>query len=354
MDSRLSRWSVATVVAIGVAMALLLPPGISPLVTWYQYQPFEPTNALDAALFANRVALSGAQFDLHEVTFARQLQPFLAAGRSPTVLRYAQQTLASDPALTAVADSLWRTIPHHPAAPRTVLVSSEWNPAVLRVPAPSGVCYAAVMPRGRGETPITALRAGAGGCLLATQFGPPGKGLATWLATGREYRLPGSVPRLDGPVRTLHAMNTPWVTGHQFDPEGAWWSMDPPVSACLAGRSEFCVEALDLGPARTVSGRWAFYRQSVGLSVVLPAELLSDLGPERFATVWRSDDPLPVAYTKVTGRPFDEWAMHFAQHVFGRLVVETALSWSGWAGWAFWMALLFGWLVVRMREQPAQ
>lgn len=354
MASRLSRWSAVTLIVIGVAMVLLLPPGISPLVRRYEYRPTEPTNALDAAVQANRRALDAASFTLREVVFARTVKPFLGLGRSPIVLRDPARVLGIDPVLTAVADSLWQAGPRDPAAPRTLIIASGQRTAELRARMPKGICYAVIGERGRNEAPITVLRGGVGGCLLATRFGPPGRGLGVWLASGRAFRIPGNIPRLDGPVAILHPINTPWVSGREFDPDGAWWTMDPWVSACLGGRSAFCTEALDLGPERAVAGRWAFYRQSVGLSAALPAALLEDLGPDRFTEVWRSDAPLPAAYARATGRPFDEWAVNFAQHLYGRLVVETALSWLGWAGWAFWMALLFGWLVVRMREQAAQ
>ena len=353
MASRLTRWSVVTMAGVGLAMALLLPPGISPLAEWLDYRPAFPTNALDAAVEANRLALDGAQFSLREVVFARQLAPFLSAGRSPLVLRYSDQTLSIDPVVRAVADSLWKSGERSPVAPRTLLIAAGWNRAALRAQSPNGTCIAALEERMRNEAPITILRADAGGCLLAARFGPPGRGLGGWLGSGPAYTIPGTSPRLDGPVRLLHPTVTPWVAGHAQDWEG-WWSSEPAISACLAGRSAFCVEALDLGPERRVAMRWAFYRRSAKFAGALPAALMADLGPDRFAEVWRSDDPLPISYTKATGRPFDEWAMNFAQHLFGRLVVETGMSWIGWVGWLFWMALFFGWLVVRMREQPAQ
>lgn len=355
MASRLIRWSAVTIVALGAAMAVLLPPGDSFLALWNGSTPAHPTNALDAAVEADRVALDEAQFQLRRIRLARAIAPHLPHGPAPVALNAFQDTVTADPALTLLADSIWRTVSRHPDAPRTLLLATRqrWS-TVDYSPTDPRICVARVWTPQHVPLRSALIRSGAGACLLATEFGPPGKGLDGWLKMVGNIALPGTVHRGQRPIEVIGPSEPEIFTGYQeYYERRRWWSTTG-LDACIGGRSDYCVDALGFGTSGIDSlTPWYRYYMVEEVHSALPATLLAELGPDRFAAIWQSDDPLPVAYEKTTGRPFDQWALDFVQHRLGRLEKDNGLSFAGWGGWACWMVLFFAWLAVRMREQPA-
>jgi hypothetical protein len=354
--SRLTRWTCLTAVAVGASIVTLLPPGVSPLALWYNDLPRTPANGLDAALRTNQEVLDATKWQLQHLRAEAALARYRTGTRSPVVVHTAPDSVREDPSLTAEAAALWGTVPHHRDAPRTLLlVSTNLMPQTHQSPE-RGLCVGKLVPsRPWNELAGSPVRSGAGGCLLATEFGPPGRGLDEWLNAIGNFYIPGAVPRSVAPVRIVAPGNSQWFQRDDWSREYlARWSSTL-VEACSGGRGVYCVEALGFGPGGLDSLERtprAFY--STRIFGAVPAELLRDLGPDRFGEVWRSDDPLPLSYERVSGRPFADWALRYVQQRVGRLEKDNALSLAGWFGWAFWMVLLVGWFAVRMREQPAQ
>ena len=355
MASRLTRWSAVTVLALGASLAILLPPDASPFAAWEEYRPRVPTNALDAAVEANRIALSDAQFGLRQLRDSAALAPFHHSSKSPVVMLSGSDSMRSDGPLTAEAEALFRSVPRHRDAPRTLLIVTDQfrqHPADV---GERGLCVAWLAPHDRWWWQGSPVRAGAGECLLATEFGPPGRGLAGWLRSTGSFEIPDAVPRRDAPGLVVTPAydqlfeRTAWNSYRL-----PWWSSTL-VESCTVGRSASCVEALGFGPrGADTLWNWKATTYERLLYAAVPARLLSDLGPDRFAAVWRSDDPLPVSYARVSGRPFADWAREYVQWRGGRMEKENALTLAGWAGWVLWMGLFVGWFAVRIRTQGAQ
>jgi len=354
--SRLTRWALLTLVAVGASMVALLPPGVSPVLLFSSDPPTYPTNGLAAAVRINRELLDGSQWELNHLRVAERLASYRSGSRPLVVVHTGTDSVWEERALTREAEALWRSIPHHPDAPRSLLVV---DPNLLPEKRPyhdRRLCEARLIPYQRWNGSAgSAIRSGAGGCLLATEFGAPGRGLDDWLATIGNFYIPGAIPRAAAPIRPVVPGTDLWFERDHLDGEPLPWWSSTLITACSAGRGRYCVEALGFGPGGLDSLEHtprAFY--SSRIFAALPAALLADLGAEWFGTLWRSDDPLPVAYEKVSGRPFADWATGYVQKRVGRLEEDNALSLAGWLGWGVWMVLLVGWLAVRIREQSAR
>ncbi len=163
--------------------------------------------------------------------------------------------------------------------------------------------------------------------------------------------VPEVAPTTVGDIRVVQVgpQWPEWAIGERT-PFGSWipWWAGRAALACGKGRAEFCREAVGVGgwaPESTRNGRF-----SLAYPSELPAALLAELGPERFGELWRSDASIPDSFERLTGTPFDPWAMEFVQRRIGRVERPTALGLGGWLGWLFWMGLLTGWTFVRMRR----
>lgn len=354
MASRLTRWMLVGVLGFVGTVMVLLPPGVSPLALISFPHQSPSTDPLQQRVAVIGFARDRANAEYYRAAFGRRLGVFVPKGDLPVVVMRDRDTLRFDPALTRLADSIWGTVPKDPRAPKTLLLGSLYGHASEADFPDPGLCVGILRAgthRGRGQ----AVQSGAGGCLLAREFGPPGRGLAPWLRSVGTFYLPGHVPRAEDTIPRLVSVLDMWFPGYDEPVDRAPWWAAASMNACLAGRASFCPEALGFGAGGLDSlDRWSTLWLTTDLLSMLPATLHHELGPERFAEVWRSDQPLPVAFARVTGRSFDGWALDFVQHRIGRVVKDNALSWSGWAGWVVWMVLLFAWFAVRLRDQPAQ
>lgn len=349
MASRLSRWAVITVVALAMIAAVLLPPGEAREPD-YDTVPDAPTNALDGAILANRAAVSATEGRLAGLRRSRALARYRADPSPLLVLQALRDGFMVDTVRTRAAQTLWRTLPPGGQAPRTLLIQSGDRQRNLRMAADR--CEAQLPTWEHVFSQGTVLYAGAGGCFLQAWFGLPGTGLRSWIDSmgGIEVPRPRTADRTE--IREVALATDVWVRvllgrGETF----AWWG-SPELEACAAGRSSFCSAALRFTPTQDTSRRgWSvgWYREQLLAGV--PAALLRDLGPERFATLWRSDRPVPETYQTLTGGPFDEWAERYVQRRVGRVVRHTALSFEGWLGWGLWMGLLGAAMAVRLRGQ---
>lgn len=349
MASRLTRWILITGIALGGVLVVLLPPGEAREAE-YGAPPATPTNALDGAILANRDAISETEYRLTDVRRARALARFRADPSLLLVVDARRDGFAIDRSLTRAARALWKSLPAGSRPPRTLLILSGDRERIL--PLTVDRCEARLPNRLRAISQGTALYSGAGGCYLQAWFGPPGAGFRPWLDSIGGVEVPRfrSVDRQA--IQAVVLSNDVWariVLG--YHESFAWWG-SPELEACAAGRISFCTPALRFTPtedARRTIWTYGWYRDLILADV--PAALLRDLGPERFAALWHDDRAVPEAYQAITGQAFSEWAERYVQRRVGRVVRRTALTFEGWLGWVLWMGLLGAAMATRLRAQ---
>lgn len=357
MASRLTRWAVGSalgLVAVGVAT---LPPGPSILYSTIDWDPQAgpPGPNPNGIVQANEGALGVARDRLRVALRRQSLLPLIPkAAAVPVVIRFEDDQAVKDVAMTAVAESLWRAIPRAADAPRVLLVEGDRAVAMRRdiwKDLPPDVCVAA-FEGSRGPQTRT-IRRGAGGCALATRFGPPGAPVRAWLdsvgpVAFSDAVLPPPGRELVHTLSLLGDMDSWRISGDYY------WSPSREQQACAGGRPDQCLEGLGFHGAgvRRIDPPWQRYGRYGG-AALLPAALLADLGPERFGQLWRGNDPVPVAYRRLTGRPFDRWAMTYVQNAVGRFDKENGLTALGWLGSAFWIGLVLFWFAVRVERRSA-
>jgi hypothetical protein len=173
-----------------------------------------------------------------------------------------------------------------------------------------------------------------GTCAYYLRFGPPGDAVGAWLAEG-SYILaqeptwavqpgqPPLEPGRRGPSRTV-----------------GWW--DPyfrtttfELDACAAGDRRVCgmiaVGEEAYQPDPRLASRRVFNRRIMppGLAPVVRywslrhplgwasqaylADMVSDLGAERFQRFWSSDLPVDSAFAVAMGMPLDQWTVRWAR-----------------------------------------
>lgn len=353
MASRLTRWSVGTLVALAALVAFSLPPKQQFLTVYYDFRTRTPTNPLDAAVTANAQAISTTEYWLAWMEAYRRVRPFTTSARSPLVISHERTRTAIDPGMTTAAEALWRTIPLAPNAPRTLFIlSNDMNYRWLRVEEPDLCVGRLTQVRNWRSTPHGFL-AGAGGCFLTAKYGRPGAGLASWVDSVGGLEVPRRGIAMPTEFRTVLPQELQWAESRSVRESGGridWW-VPTTVRACAGGQEEQCVAAMGFGPdgLKLFSG-WEY--GSVLHSRLL-AVMYAEIGTDRFREIWRSDEPLPIAFQRVTGTPFAPWAMRFVQMHVGRVQKDNALSLPGWLGWALWMTLLMAWTAVRLRGKEA-
>jgi hypothetical protein len=253
-------------------------------------------------------------------------------------------------------EKLWRVHQLPTDRVRTVLVtgtpSGQLDAGIPRVP---GICFARTVERFEIRQGTARVGRSAGRCAIEARYGEPGDSVRRWVENVGPLWVPEVAPWRDPAIYPVAAA-TQWPEAILAGQLGLnlrfpWWA-GRAAHACGRGRSEFCREAVGLGgwaPGNTRNGRFALVNPSE-----LPAALLAELGPDRFGELWRSDAPIPEAFERLTGTPFDPWAMAFVQRRVGRVEQPTALGLGGWLGWFFWMGLLTGWTFVRLRNSRAR
>ncbi len=352
MASRLTRWTVATGLGLVAVFAATLPPGPSTILGTITSSA-EPGPSGAAGLYAaNEGALYRAREGLNTELRRRSLRTVVPKGPMPVVVHFRDTTAIIDVPMTAAAESLWRLLPRAADAPRVILVEAflsrrwkEWDGLG------DGVCITA-FDSTKGPRMWT-LRRSAGACALATRFGPPGQGIRTWLDSVGAVSFPGAnLPQ--GGRGVIHTLTSWESLDLMLGVDGFSWSLIREQEACAGGRRDQCAEGLGFheGSTRRIAPPWDNFRGRFGTRN-LPSALLADLGPERFGQLWRSDDPVPATYERLTGRSFDQWAMTYVQDAVGRIEKDNGLTPLGWLGWLFWMGLVLLWFAVRMERRSA-
>jgi hypothetical protein len=351
--SRVTRWSVVTALALVGALVVTLPPGPSPFeVLWPGWDRRERA-PIDEALSSTETALAWARGALSAAEARQELLGGSLLRRSPLVVRIDGGRVTVDEALTRRAGSYWRTAGIGREAPRSLLVV-ENGAASRRFEPIAGVCVTRLT-RGSTWGRRDEVMASAGRCYFEARFGPPGPLVRAWVDSAYQLVIPGGARRVPVGLQ-VHSDAGQWPEW-AFDgvPGAASWSgwfRSREELACAKGRSDFCVAAIGL-PAWSSDGRIRSYtqRRTIG---ELPAALLEELGPDRFGELWRSDATIPESFERLTGAPFEPWAMEFVQRRVGRVERPTALGSGGWLGWLFWTGVFLGWTVTRLRSSPAR
>ena len=343
------RWIF--VAALAIEVFLLVPPGHAPLFGWHVPAATVPTR-LETEVQARGDALRRASFAARAARAEAELAPWLGAnGPDVEVLARVGGRLVVDSERTAYAARLWAGLPaRHPGA-RTILIPMDgtipfgWRPA-----AAGGVCIAG-WSQGWGKHPDhrEELDRTSGLCALYSAYGPPGRTVQRWLAR----RPPRWLGLSDIMIRdsTSDAMLQPVVfeqsvmstvsigtfqTGWGFTTNVR--SLD--AAACAHGRLERCRSGYAIDDSMTV-GISGFG------SPIEPLGLMArHLPPEQFQAVWRTDRPLPEAFTQATGHAIEE---RLAAWTSGRFFSASRDTHSGTVliGALLWLGLFGGWSALR-------
>ena len=212
---------------------------------------------------------------------------------------------AASPATRAPFTVTWR-IPRDPSAPCLVLV--QLRDAI------------------DGTTSLLRTGAVAGPCRFHAAFGPPGPAIRAWLDTARHSFATRAVPgasREELPPLQLSPIGGSTRTDR-------WDRSMLPLGAasCLLGHEATCRVLLGVARDSTVArvpgdpytldagtsvdvvtGRLAssYGRRFGAPEGHLLADLLADVGPERFAAFWTSPQPVEAAFAQAIGQPFATW-----------------------------------------------
>lgn len=356
MAPRLSRWIAMTVVAAVLVAVMFLTTGGTPLlfigygqIAWGGREE----TPLQRRIEGTEQALRKIRRMLSEQRQALALSAALAhTDADPIALRWAGERLVPDAGTTAELGAYWHTFPSRHPEIRTVVIvkgdrSGYWQPEV-ELDA-DGRCLVTRVREPSAGAVLRTLRASAGECFLAEQFGRPGAGFATWIRT-----------LISGPAWDLSSRGSgsrwgltgePVVSPAWFESGVRSWgsfygdwrlrSVGRVEMACLVGRVGQCSAA-----AGVIEGGWPGIGPNLGYQyqrfpvAALPRDLLLNVGPGKFAEVWSAADPIAISYRRVTGASMDAWLGDWARSYLGPVERDNGLSLLGWIGALTWLSLL--------------
>lgn len=147
-----------------------------------------------------------------------------------------------------------------------------------------------------------------GPCGFWAVFGPPGRGVRAWL----------------GRTGFVLARAANWQTADTTMPVTSWQHLSPDGGACLTSGGQACLDAIGL--RRDTVGLRAKARRYRGSAVAIApapdeidmvslgereahflADMVRDLGNERFRAFWTSDADPEQAFADAAGRSLSEW-----------------------------------------------
>ncbi|HET7790589.1 MAG TPA: hypothetical protein VFK78_07300 [Gemmatimonadales bacterium] len=376
MALTLKRWiAIAALAAAVVTAALLPPPGQATAGRRVLRPVSSATNDVERAKFSTGQAL----------VLLRRRDSILALLRSPS--RGDGPLLIVHPAVDAEQtrrfradlDAAWDSLqPRSPEIRVAVVFQGEANrdwrlrfdsPWYLLPSATDGRTCVAVLPRdarpGYGPRGGAAfVRAELGPCAFYAAFGRPGSEVESWLLAGQftlgaegdwNARRPQTAWDADlfsgiGAIEALNARAT----------EG----LPPDAQACAWGERDACAQVLHRpyqylpvpprllrrGYALVQKSRW--YWSGYNDTYWYLADLVRDLGPERFAKFWRSPLSPESAFASAAGMPMDEWTHRWlrARHPGMRLGASASLGASLWGLLAAALALAAGGAIATRRR----
>jgi len=153
------------------------------------------------------------------------------------------------------------------------------------------------------------LRNGLGTCAYFAAFGAPGHDIGRWLES-RHYEFALDPWRLRVPPESTRA-------GSLLDEDKPWfWSFvyryQPGAVECMAGRADACRRTAlaggsgDLVPVVSTERQWWKPPSLAGADRYF-ADLVDDIGPDRFSRFWNSELPTDTALATAMRMPVGEW-----------------------------------------------
>jgi hypothetical protein len=153
------------------------------------------------------------------------------------------------------------------------------------------------------------LRNGLGTCAYFAAFGAPGHAIGRWLES-RHYEFALDPWGLRVPPESTRAGSLP-------DEDKPWfWSFvynyQPGAVECMAGRANACRRTVvaggtgDLVPVVSAERQWWKPPSLAGADRYF-ADLVDDIGPERFGRFWNSELPVDTALATAMRMPVGEW-----------------------------------------------
>lgn len=369
MAPRLKRWVflalLASVAIIGMLSSTSGPPMVN-LIGIGDYDPYYGPTPEARQIGRLKALLDQTEFRLGELDEHAALSRILARNDAdPLVVRRSGGRLEVDPQMTAAAASLWDRLPTRRPELRTVVVQGSvagWT-SERRTLGSAELCDIKTDTTRVATELIGSLRAEGGNCLFAEQFGVAGKGIRDWrkgtwgdISWDRDpryrrwYRI--YAEDLEDSIPVWFRKNS---YGDRFGGSYAWRADTRLQMACILGRVETCESAMGVGPEGwplEVIQRYGYSSMRLPRGQ-MPQDLLREVGPEKFAAIWTSDDPIAVSYARVTGKPMGEWLMGWVRGRVGALQRDNGLSLSGWLGAVIWIGLFALLVAERLKQRSA-
>ena len=370
MARELRWWLAAVLLACGAVAVAYLPPRGAARGVGLRDEPFRQTTArLRAQALAAQWRTASLALRLPE--YRKRLQPELLRRRErdepgPALLVEAPDSVAAfaRQRLRATLDTvsgqlglgvtkvsvglvvdLWRYVSANAGetpsqdfeSPGYLFPdSSDRTTCVALIPAWRWTGTLAVQPQVRHQRVEDMLRTALGPCAFYAAYGTPGKGVRHWLAK-RGYDL-ARVPLWDRerPERpqdsfVMYQDGTRW-----------WWGSVYrfPVTAigCLAGRALSCRAAVLSGAEEASDdslprflesdprGWWR--RQRLLYSDRYLADVVREVGHDRFLRFWNSTDPVDTALATALKMPVGEWTERWQRRFVPRLPLGPAAPFS--------------------------
>jgi hypothetical protein len=185
-----------------------------------------------------------------------------------------------------------------------------------------------------------------GPCLYYAAFGAPGARVARWLGDGSwraaqvtDWRSPPP------PAAPRFAGNTPSLQNRSsFAAYDARYGTSIPGLACLAGEEGRCAQAVLPSRRGDTDSAWrqrivsstgandAVFNLPRARNTIGPAdgwllsEMVRTLGKDRFASFWRSSEPVPDAFHAAANQSLDTWVHDWAVRMYGPLPAGPGLD----------------------------
>ena len=377
MARQLRWWVIAPLGACLVIAIAYLPPRAMPLLGqrfFRVFQTFEPPTPYRLRVQELASRYRATSFELTMREYGARMRPELERHRTleiPAPVVFFSGDSLSDSArglVRAVLDTAWSRLglgvskisvgvvvnvvfgrpargdspAHMPAAAAFLLPDSTdrttcmayvpityWGrPGVLMMPHPTPTA-----------TLTELLRDGLGTCAYFAAFGTPGHDVARWL-TARHYTLAEYPWNLRTPAESTRA-------GSQLDLGKPWfWSIvyryESDAVQCMAGRPEACRRAVHATgaavsvPIVNTEQDWWHPLSPAGADRYL-ADLVDEVGPERFGRFWNSEMPADTALATAMRMPVGEWTRRWQARLVPPIRLGPAAATS-----AMILAMLLG------------
>jgi hypothetical protein len=346
MGVTVTRWCIGVAFACGAVAMLVLPFPETPRQRWTSAAPQPLAAEVTRLVHASGNAYAAVRRYRSMQALARWNQ---SAERDDTMLIRIDASVpvsARAPVRTLVAEQ-WATVaPSASAAYAQIFVyldsssiaRAEGAQSTTRVIEPrkfvdvsvalpesvdGARCLTIVRLRGVSEAHVNALRNQSlvGVCAFFAAFGLPGNYIRSWLGA-QQYRF---VRRSDWSVARAPAIDA-----------SSMYALGDFGGRCLTGTLGSCDSALGLEQAASLQPKIAGNRLSGVLEAARPgqiasgpgptlgdaegelfADMVRDIGPERFRRFWTSDSAPGDAFMAATGEPFAIWTQRWLNRVYG-------------------------------------